>query len=132
MNISKQVVIVSAERHNLTDVVNEQRTESFKGLLTDANIGFNSAIGVYSQKRENSLVVVVNNQAEYQAVTDFAFLNFDQESILHQDSNQEARLVFANGATEGLGRLESVTPEVAVKRDSYTILNGGYYTTNKR
>ena len=132
MNISKQVVIVSAERNNLTDVVNEQRTESFKGLLTDANIGFNSAIGVYNQERENSLVVVVNNQDEYQAVTDFAFLNFDQESILHQDSNQEARLVFANGNTEGLGRLENVTPEVAVKRDSYTILNGGYYTTNKR
>jgi hypothetical protein len=133
MNISKQVVILSAEKAEHTPEVNKQRTKSLKGCLQDCNISFNEAIGVFEHGApEASLVAIVNDDAEYQAVIDFAFKNFDQDAVLHQDANQEGYLVYPDGKLERLGRLREVSKKVALEKGSYTLLNGTYFTTIPR
>ena len=129
----QELIILSAESSKNTHEGNRARTETLKGVLTDCQISFDTALGVYNNEAtEDSIVAIINNADEYQAVIDFAFLNFDQESILYQDANQEAHLVFANGTSERLGRLEAVEKEVALKTGSYTLLNDIYYTTIKK
>jgi hypothetical protein len=55
--------------------------------------------------------------------------SFGQESILHQDSNQLARLIYADGKTEVLGKLVQVSKELAKTLDNYTVMEGKFYTT---
>lgn len=132
MNIVKQVIILSAERPEHTFEGNRQRTEILKGCLEDCNLAFEVAEGVYNETSETSLVVIVNNEAEIEAVTGLAFQNFNQDAVLHQDSNQEAHLINKDGTGERLGRLEQVTKEVAIEKGNFTLLKGKYYTTIKR
>jgi hypothetical protein len=132
MNISRQVVILSAELKTETTEANKRRTNNLESCLVDMRLPFKRGTGVYKGTEEVSFVVVVNDELDIQTVKDFAFKSFGQESILHVDSNQEAVLVFNNGVTERLGRLEQVEQSVALGRDSYTILDDKFYTTNKR
>ena len=133
MNISKQVIILSAERTTNAPEQNAQVTEILKGCLLDCNIAFNEAVGVFNNgPAEASLVAIVNSQTEIEVVTDFAFKNFNQDAIVLQDANQEAHLITKEGTTERLGRLELVSKEVALDKGSYTLLNGQYYTTIPR
>lgn len=133
MNISRQVVILSAETGNATFEGNRQRTENLEACLNDLNLTFKRGTGVYKGTQETSFVVIVNNETDIQVLKDFAFKSFAQDSILHVDSNQEAVLIYNDGTREQLGRLEQVSREVAIGRDSYTILdNDKFYVTNKR
>jgi hypothetical protein len=132
MNITKQVIILSAEIIGLSKDENAKRTTTLKHCLEDCNLTFNESIGVYKGKEEKSFVVLPNNEDEAQGVKDFAFINFNQESVLVQDSNQEAYLEYANGTTERLGRLSQVPQAIAQAEESYTILNGKYYITIPR
>lgn len=132
MNISEQVVILSAERTGLERAENERRTEFLKGFITDINLPFEEAVGVYNGSYETSLVVLVRDQAEIDALKGFAFQNFDQESVLYTDANSEAYLLFNNGTSKQLGRLTQVPKEVALRQDSFTVLNGEYYITSQR
>lgn len=132
MNITKQVIILSAELSGLSKEANEKRTNTLRNILEDCNLTFNDSIGVYKGKEEKSFVVLPNNDEEIQGIKEFAFLNFDQESYLYQDSNQEAYLVFNNGTHQQLGRLSEVPQAIAQAEENYTILNGKYYITIKR
>ena len=132
MNISKQVIILSAELAGLSKEENARRTNTLEHCLQDCNLTFNRASGVYKGKEEVSFVVVPNNEDEIQGVKEFAFLNFNQESVLVQDSNQEAYLEFGDGTVERLGRLSEVPQAIAQAEDAYTILNGKYYITIPR
>jgi hypothetical protein len=132
MNISRQVVILSAETGNATFEGNRQRTENLESCLADLNLSFKRGTGVYKGVQEVSFVVIVNNETDIQVLRDFAFKSFGQESILHVDSNQEAVLIFNDGTREQLGRLEQVNREIATSRDAYTILDDKYFVTNKR
>ena len=132
MNISRQVVILSAELGNLCPVENSNRTRILRHCIEDCRLSFGEAQGVYKGGSEASFVVIVNNDDEIQALKDFAFKNFGQESVLYQDANQEAYLVFNDNSTKRLGRLQQTTKEVAENLDNYTILNGSYYATFKR
>lgn len=131
MNISKQAVILSAEQASNRVEKNRQLTENLRNCLIDCNFNFKEAQGVYKNDFEDSFVVIVKNQADIDTLKDFAFKNFNQESILHVDSNQEAYLVYPD-KEERLGILEQVSKEVAESRDSYTVLHGKYYVTNRR
>jgi hypothetical protein len=132
MNISQQVVILSAENTKLTPEQNCQRTKILKHCLEDCNLLFGESLGMYKGEPETSFVVIINNSHDLQALKDFAFKNFNQESILYQDANQEAHLIFNNGAEERLGRLEEVTEEEARKHNAFTLFSGRYYVTKQR
>jgi hypothetical protein len=132
MNITQQIVILSAELETNTFEKNRQLTENLAACLDDCNFNWKKATGVYKGCEETCFVVIVNNQQEIDTLKDFAFKNFGQESILHQDSNQEAYLKYSTGKTEQLGRLEQINPKYIEHYDSYTILNGKIYITVPR
>lgn len=132
MNISKQVVILSAELSTNTFEGNRQRTATLEGILQDLHLPFNKALGVYKGSEETSFVVIVRDETDIEVLRDFAFKNFGQESILVQDANQEAYLLYQDGTTERLGVLEQTTKENALKQDAYTLMNDQYYITRSR
>ena len=127
MNITKQVVILSATRPQDSIENTNFRTNTLRGILGDIRLPFNEATGVYKGQQETSFVVVINDEQDLENLKSFAFKSFDQESILLQDSNQEAYLIYSNNRIERLGRLEQVSKEVAQDLDSYTIMNNNYY-----
>lgn len=131
MNISKQVVILSATKNGDSIENTNFRTKTLRGVLGDIRLPFSEATGVYKGQTETSFVVVVNDNFDIDTLKSLAFKNFDQESILVQDANQEAYLIFSDGSRLELGRLEQVSEEQAKKLDNYTILNGEFYAVPK-
>jgi hypothetical protein len=125
MNIVQQVVILSGELSTVKD--NARRTALLNDMIAELRLPFKKASGTYKGQSENSFVVIVNEQADIDTLANFAFKSFGQESILHQDANQEARLIFADGTTQRLGRLEQVSKELALTLDSYTEMDGKFY-----
>lgn len=132
MRTVSQVVILSAELSTKRFESNRQRTETLEGMLNDCNFRFKKALGCYKGSSEDSFVVVLRDAQELETLKDFAFTNFEQESILYQDANQEAYLVFANGKTEQLGRLEQVDKKEATSQEAFTVMGGNYYVTRAR
>ena len=129
MNTVRQVVILSAELSSLDAGSNARRTVLLNDMISELGLSFKTAKGVYKGVSENAFVVIVNNQLDIETLANFAFRSFAQESVLHQDSNQMARLIFADGRTELLGKLVQVDKEIAQKLDNYTIMEDKFYTT---
>jgi len=129
MNTVEQVVILSAELSKLSSVENDRRTVLLNDMIAELRLPFKSAKGVYKGSAENSFVVIVREQVDIDTLTGFAFKAFGQESVLHQDSNQLARLIYSDGKTEILGKLVQVPKELAETLDNYTIMEGKFYTT---
>jgi lipopolysaccharide export LptBFGC system permease protein LptF len=127
MNISRQVVILSATKNGDSVENTNFRTKTLRGILGDLRLPFSEATGVYKGQTETSFVVVISDNFDIDTLKAVAFKNFDQESILVQDANQEAYLIFNDGTTQNLGRLEQVSEEQARKLDNYTILNNNFY-----
>jgi hypothetical protein len=98
-------------------------------MIAELKLPFKSAKGVYKGSAENSFVVIVREQADIDTLTGFAFKAFGQESVLHQDSNQLARLIYADGKMETLGKLVQVSKELTASLDNYTVMEGKFYTT---
>lgn len=129
MNMVQQVVILSAELSGLPSISNDRRTTLLNDMIAELKLSFKPAKGVYKGSSENSFVVIVNDQADIDTLANFAFISFGQESVLHQDSNQLARLVYADGRMETLGRLAQVPKELAESLDNYTVMEDKFYTT---
>lgn len=127
MNIVQQVVILSGELSSLSSNENDRRTILLNDMIAELRLPFKKALGTYKGQSENSFVVIVNDQTDIDTLAGFAFKSFGQESILHQDANQEARLIFNDGTTKNLGKLEQVSKEVALSLDNYTLMDNKYY-----
>jgi hypothetical protein len=127
MNTFQQVVILSAELSTLNKDDNMVRTSRLGNMIQDLGIPFKLAIGSYKGQLENSFVIIVKDNDEIETLKDFAFKNFNQESILHKDANGLASLVFENNQTERLGKLAQVNENSLDKDGSYTFMNGKYY-----
>jgi len=129
MNTVQQVVILSGELSSLSSTENTRRTTLLNDMIAELRLPFKGSAGVYKGTIEKSFVVVVNDQADIDTLAGFAFKSFGQESILHQDSNQLARLIYSDGRTETLGKLVQVPKELAETLDNYTLMDGKFYTT---
>lgn len=127
MNTVQQVIILSAELSKLSSTENERRTVLLNDMITELRLPFKPAKGVYKGSEETSFVVIVRDQGDIDTITGFAFKSFGQESVLHQDSNQRARLIFADGKTQELGKLVQV--DDVKNLDNYTMMEGKFYTT---
>ena len=132
MNTVNQVVILSAERNDQTFEGNRQRSINLATCLEELGFKFREATGVYKGKEETSFVVLIKDSFELDVLKDFAFISFGQESILYQDANQEAYLIYSDKREERLGKLEQTTKEEALKQDSFTVMGGQYYITVPR
>lgn len=127
MNTYQKVIILSAELSTLGQRENSNRTILLDEMLSELNISYKNATGCYKGTSETSFVCVVNNDAELDTIKNFAFKNFNQESVLEQDSNGICRLEYQNDTSEVLGKLRQVSGEVATKQDAYTVMGGKYY-----
>jgi len=130
MDMSKDLIILSAELASATHSGNRQRTETLKGMLIDLRLEFTEAVGYWQGKEEVSFVVLLDNQAEYEAVSDFAFKNFHQDAILHQEDGQ-AYIVnqgLYERSTEQVGTLVAVNPKEVEQLEGFTIVNNRVYT----
>ena len=128
MNQFKQVIILSAERINNTKEENNTRTNNLEQNLLDCSIKFNKAKGCYKGTTEKAFVCLPKNDIEIEVLKDFAFKSFNQESVMHQDSNGMCYLVTPKSETK-IGKLREVNPKFIEKLDSYFILNKKLYST---
>lgn len=131
MNTFSQVVILSAELDSNRFEKNRQLTENLNACLSDCNFKYSKGIGVYKGQEESSFIVLPKNDDEINTLKDLAFKSFNQESILYQDANGKAYLIYNNGNEKSLGKLRQVSPKLTEKLENYTILNGKVYTTEK-
>ena len=125
----QNVIILSAELSTSTNESNRQRTLNLKGCLEDLNISHGNALGVYKGSKEVSFVCLPKNLEEIEALKDFAFKNFKQESILMQDTNGTCHLIYEDDSSENIGKFRVVSPKLTDVLDSYTVLSGVVYTT---
>jgi hypothetical protein len=125
----QNVIILSAELSTSTNESNRQRTLNLKGCLEDLNISHGNALGVYKGSKEVSFVCLPKNLEEIEALKDFAFKNFKQESILMQDTNGTCHLIYEDDSSESIGKFRVVIPKLTDVLDSYTVLSGVVYTT---
>lgn len=128
MRIMSRIVILSAELESNTTEENNRRTSNLEKCLDECNFYYGKAQGFYKGNLENSFVVVIRDNVELEALKSFAFLNFKQESILHQDSNGLSWLIYSDGREKKLGKLQRVDEKTAKSKNNYTKLNDLYYT----
>jgi len=123
MNTKTPFIILSAELVNENNVY---RTSLLKDMLLGLNLNFHEAIGCYKGTKEQSFFVTPKDTIEMQAITDIAFNQFNQESVLTQDSAGVSYLEYQNGSIERLGAMIEVTDVTGL--DAYTKINNRYYT----
>lgn len=129
MNISKQIVIISAEKTTNTITQNRANTMELKEHLESQGFYHKRAMGMYKGTPENSFVVLVNNSNQLGRLKNLAFKVFDQESILYRDANNYATLVYSNNKIEGLGKFKAISKDKAMTLDAYTKMDDYYYAT---
>jgi len=131
--MDRNLIILSAELSSATFSGNRQRTETLRGMLEDLNLEFVEAVGYYEGSEEKSFVVFYKDQAEYEAVTDFAFKNFHQDAILHQEDGKS--FLVSQGlytrTTKFVGELVAVNPKETERLENFTIVNNRVFTTIK-
>jgi hypothetical protein len=127
----QNIIILSAELKDNRFERNKQLTLNLKSCLEDLNISHGEAIGVYKGSSEVAFVCLPKNQSEVEALKDFAFINFKQESVLEQDVNGLCHLVFEDDTSHSIGQLKPVNAKLTDVLESYTVLNGVVYTTEK-
>jgi len=125
MRIVNQALIISSTDQNATFESQRQAAITLNGVLSDLGLPFKKAKGVYKGLEEDAFVVVVKNQEEIDSLTAIAFNSFNQESVLHQDANQQATLLFSNGTRKPLGKLVQVQSTDGL--EAYTVVDGNIY-----
>jgi len=127
----QQVVIISAQRSDLSQDLNERLNLLLGDCLNDLNLNFKQGIGHYKDERALNYVVIVKNNDEVEALMKYAFENFNQESIFHQDVNGLCQLIYKDGKKDQLGKLRVVTEEETERLENFTILRDKCYTTER-
>lgn len=122
----QEFIILSAELDTMSPRNNYQRTELLDSMLQELKFPYKQIQGCYKGSTEQSFMVIVKNEIEYEVVKDFAFKSFNQESILFRDYKGEASLLYQNGKTEVLGKFKQV--DDVSNLDAYSVVNGEYWT----
>ncbi|MHA2182049.1 MAG: hypothetical protein ACXAAH_11570 [Promethearchaeota archaeon] len=129
MNIVEQVLILSAQRNDLSQELNERLHLLLGDFLNDLHLNFKQGIGYYKKQRELNYTVIVKNQDEIETLMKYAFDNFNQDSVFHQDSNGICRILSKNGDTKQVGKLRIANPKEMERLENFTILSNKIYTT---
>ena len=127
-NSTPLIVILSAERAELSASENQDRTTRLAGLLMD-QYGYARVLeGCYKGVKETSFIVDIYTVDKLGILKEIAFGVFGQESILILNTDSSPSLEFADGSSEHLKgkfqRVESVEGLDSWTRDPS---NGKYY-----
>lgn len=120
--------ILSAELSTLSESENAKRTELLRQMLADIKVDFLEAKGCYKGSEEVSFIVDTPDIAVFNTVYSFAKKQFNQESVLYVDENQEATLMYSKDfEMEKLGVFGQVNPKRLETLDAYTVIDGTLY-----
>lgn len=122
----QEFIILSAELDTTTVRSNFYRTELLEFMLQELKLPYKQIQGCYKGSTEQSFMVIVKDEAEYEVIRDFAFKSFNQESILFRDLYGSASLVFQDGTKEQLGKFKQV--DNVDNLEAYSVVDGTYWT----
>lgn len=101
------------------------------GLYLDGlGVRFSPGFGSYHGSTEHIFAVEVTNRDQYNAILDFVFEIFNQESVLVIDENLHAHLVFSDSNRKEMGMLTKVDSSEGLT--DYTCVQGEIYTTVRK
>lgn len=116
-------VVISAERVEYTDAVNQWRTDSLASQLAARDLRFIPVDGVYKGRAEHSFLVFLPPDHAAYTLTMLRQLGkrWGQESVLHVDANRGAELLYTDGRGPiDLGQWQTVSATEAANADGYT------------
>lgn len=125
MNTKTPFIILSAELSTLNSDENHTRTVRLQGMIEDLGVKHYAANGMYKGTKEVSFFCIPNNSEEMETLRDFALNNFNQESVLIQDSAGICYLEYVDNSIDRLGQMIEV--DSIENLDAYTEINGKYY-----
>ena len=126
----KQVVILSGYLDILSEITNIERTARLVKVLESEGIVYNRAVGVYKDSVETSFVCLPKCNGELMFLMDLGLKVFSQESILVQNKQGDAVLMYQDWTTKRIGKLRQMDSRIARKQESYTLLNDQYYVAS--
>lgn len=123
-------LFISAERSNLLDSKNIQRTESLSNILeglTLAGFTVTPVRGMYKGAQERSFRVTAPDGELFNlSMIRGLAQRLDQESILWVDVNGASFLDYFDGTMQHLGTMGTVGSTIGL--DAYSIINGEIFT----
>ena len=128
MKLNRMLVVLSAERTELSAELNAERTCDLQGRLVQDNFSFDRAEGCYKGDKEVSFVVQVENFREVLMLLRMSH-DYGQECIMLVDARNKAFLLFNDKRSMvGLGRLQEAFYEPLSEHvDAYTKVGDTYY-----
>ena len=129
MNNEQPIVIFSAYHKDNSLRENIRNHTDACHYLKYKGVPFSTGRGYYKGNAEECIMVVLNSLTAQTVVRYLATIN-NQESVLHVDGARLARLETSDGELiETLGKLVQVSAAIAIREDSYTVINGGHWIT---
>lgn len=128
MRNGQPYAMISAERPNQTPQENAQRTQLLGQILQASGMRSAPTQGSYQGVPEHSYAVQTPSPAAQQFVNRVA-QQFQQDSVMHVDENQNATLHYGDGRQEWLGSMKQVPADEAGKLPGWTRdASGNFYT----
>lgn len=113
------IILISAERSNLSSEVNQHNTESMRNILSSLGLYFESVKGMYKGTEEHSFMIFGIGYKMLERLVNLGAM-YNQESILSIDLDRQARLVYlATDEVVHLGTFSEVSSTEGL--DAYTI-----------
>lgn len=121
-----EITIFSVDQKELTDHENYANFEETRQLLESKQIPFKVIEGCYKYEdgticKENSFMVVDDNNESIVRLISSIATRYNQESVLWSDSNRDCLLYYPkNNITDSLGKLMSVSKQEALNSNAYS------------
>ena len=115
MNLFDTTYIISAERADLTDAENFERTDKLQSKLKLWDVAFKRSLGCFKGRREVNFVLITDERTVIDLIREF-----NQDSALVLDSKRNASLLDANGTFKSIGKFKAVPEVIALRHDGWT------------
>lgn len=115
--------IISAERANCTDVVNNARTSALEDDLKHSGYKFDQIAGCYKGSLETSFIVYTDSIVLALDLT----ARYQQDTVLVRTYDNKCSVLSKYGDAEFIGYFEQVTEAIALQQDNYSIIDGLYW-----
>lgn len=131
MNHFQQLAFISAFRDTLTLEENNHRHKYMSEVLTRLKVLHRPIEGMFKGTKELSFLVHLTNEVTLELIQSVA-IEFDQESVLYRDSNNQVWNVNSKGEQDSLGTFRKITKEQADQVTAWTRFNNEFFTTTKK
>lgn len=130
MNNRTPITFISAELAQLDAQENAERHSDLEADLSNLGLSFHLAEGVYKGKSEKCFLIAHQGGVAgdyWPKIVDLA-LKYNQEALLHVGADRYGSLYYPSSEVwEGLGKLKEVTPDFAIKQESYVRFDYRFY-----